>query len=89
VRHISRIFRLENIEELESYLLQHHDVTVKLGHANKTIKSDIYLPEACTLPACEFDNREAIKPDSFLASSHVNAIRQYYKEDFEFYETAS
>lgn len=89
VRHISRIFRLDNIAELERYLLEHHDVTVKLGHENRTMKSDIYLPEACTLPACEFDHREAIKPDSFLASSHLEAIREYYREDFEFYGTAS
>ena len=89
VRHISRIFRLEKIGELERYLLEYHDVTVKLGHENRTIKSDVYLPEACTLLAGEFDHREAIKADSFLASNHVDAIREYYGEDFEFYRTAS
>jgi hypothetical protein len=89
VRHMSKIYRLENISQLESYLLEHHDVTVKLGHENRTMKSDIYLPEACNLPASEFDKREAIKPDSFLASRHVEAIREYYIEDYEFYGAAS
>ncbi|MFC1578879.1 sulfotransferase family protein [Pseudomonadota bacterium] len=89
VPHISRIFRLENISELEAYLLRHHRVKVKLGHENSTAKSDLALPEAPTLPAGEFDQLAAIDPDSFLRSQHVQAIRQYYREDFEFYAGAS
>ena len=88
VPHMSRIFRLENIKALEQYLLQEHGMTVKLGHENKTGKSDIDLPQACTLSAREFDDREPISPHSFLATRHAGAIREYFREDFEFYEAA-
>jgi hypothetical protein len=88
VPHISRIFRLENINELEQFLLQNHGITVKLGHQNKTRKSDIFLPEAATLPAVEFDHRQAINPGSFVSSWNEQAIRDYYAEDFKFYHAA-
>lgn len=88
VPHISRIYRLDNIGELEDYLLRHHEVDVSLGHENSTAKSDLALPEAPTLPAGEFDQLAAIDPDSFLGSRHLEAIRRYYREDFEFYARA-
>lgn len=88
VPHMSRIFRLENIKALEQYLLQEHGMTVTLGHDNKTGKSDIDLPQACTLSAREFDQREHISPHSFLATRHAEAIREYFREDFEFYDAA-
>jgi hypothetical protein len=85
VKHMSRIYRLENIAELEKYLLEEQGVTIKLGHKNKTGKSDIHLSQASTLPSREFDNGGPINPDSFLATPHADAIREYYREDFEFY----
>jgi hypothetical protein len=88
VPHISRIFRLENIRELEQHLQQNLGLTVQLGHANATSKSDVFLPEASTLTASELDARESIHPDSFLSSAHADAIRRYYREDFEFYSAA-
>lgn len=88
VPHISRIFRLDNIGQLEQYLQQDLGIEVRLDHSNATDKSDIFLPEASTLTASEFDSRESIHPDSFLSSRHAEAIRQYYREDFEFYRTA-
>ena len=88
VPHISRIFRLDNIVELEDYLLQHHEVNVRLGHENSTAKSDLALPEAPTLMAGDFDQLAAIDPDSFLGSRHLEAIRAYYREDFAFYASA-
>lgn len=88
VPHISRIFRLENINELEQYLLQNHGITVELGHQNKTRKSDIFLPEASSLPAAEIDNREAIDPRSFVSNGNEQAIRDYYAEDFRLYHAA-
>jgi hypothetical protein len=88
VPHISRIFHLENIGELEGYLLRHHEVKVRLGHDNRNEKSDLALPEAPTLTAGEFDQLNAINPDSFQGSRHLQAIREYYSEDFEFYASA-
>ncbi len=89
VPHISRIFRLENIGELERYLLEQLGVEVKLGHDNRTSKSDIHLPQAATLNAHELDEQDAISPGSFAATRHLDALRDYYREDFEFYSTAS
>ena len=88
VPHISRIFRLQNINELEQYLLQHHGINVALGHQNRTRKSDIFLTGANTLPAVEFDDSEAINPRSFVSSWNEQAIREYYAEDFSFYAAA-
>jgi len=88
VKHISRIFRLENIAELEQYLLRDKGLTVKLGHANKTGKSDIHLPQASRLPAGELDRAGPINPDSFLTTPHAEALRAYYREDFALYSSA-
>lgn len=88
VPHISRIYRLEGIAELERDLLQKLGITVTLGHENKTGKSALRLPQASTLSSREFDDREAFDPDSFLTTPHADAIRQYYREDFEFYKSA-
>ena len=88
VPHISRIFRLEDIGQLQAYLLQNHDVRLGLGHENRTAKSNEILPAAATLTATEFDQLAAIDPDSFKASQHLAAIRTYYSEDFAFYERA-
>lgn len=88
VKHISRIFRLENIAELEQYLLRDKGITIKLGHDNKTGKSDIHLPQASSLTACELDRAGPINPDSFLASGLAGAMRAYYREDFALYDSA-
>lgn len=88
VKHISRIFRLENIAELEQYLQREKGLTVKLGHANKTGKSDVHLQQACRLPAGELDRAGPIDPDSFLTTDHAEALRAYYREDFSLYCSA-
>ncbi len=88
VPHISRIFRLENIDQLEQYLLQQLGIEIHLGHANATRKSDLILPGVSELVASELDDKGAIDPSSFLSSKHLEAIRDYYSEDFEFYRTA-
>ena len=88
VPHMSRIFRLENIKALEEYLLRDQGITIKLGHDNKTGKSDIHLQQASSLPACELDRAGPINPDSFLATGHAKAVREYYREDFAFYDSA-
>ncbi len=88
VPHLSRVFRLENIVELEQYLRQNLGITVELAHANATRKSETVLPQASTLTANAFDNRPAIHPDSFLTSPHAEAIRRYYREDFRLHQAA-
>lgn len=88
VRHLSRVFRLEEIGQLETYLQRHHGVEIELGHENRTRKSDVVLPEASTLAAAAFDKLDAIDPASFFATRHADAIRNYYREDFEFYDSA-
>lgn len=88
VPHISHIYRLEQIAELEQDLLQKLGITVKLGHENKTGRSALHLPQASSFRACEFDDREAFDPESFMTTPHADAIRQYYREDFEFYKAA-
>ena len=88
VRHLSRIFRLENIDQLEQYLLQHLGIETQLGHANANSKSDLILPDVSELIASELDERGSIDPRSFLSSKHAEAIREYYREDFEFYNAA-
>ena len=88
VKHISRIFRLENIAQLEQQLRQRVGIEIQLGHENATSKSEIVLPAASELSAAELEKQGAIHPDSFLSSRHVEAIREYYREDFELYRTA-
>lgn len=88
VKHISRIFRLENIAQLEQQLRQRVGIEIQLGHENATSKSEIVLPTASELSAAELEKQGAIHPDSFLSSRHVEAIREYYREDFELYRTA-
>ncbi|MCB1701814.1 MAG: sulfotransferase family 2 domain-containing protein [Halioglobus sp.] len=88
VPHVSRIFRLENIQHLEQHLKEKLGLEVRLGHANATDKSDFFLAEASTLTANKFDSMQSIHPDSFLSSPNAEAIRQYYREDFDFYQTA-
>jgi hypothetical protein len=86
--HMSQIFRLENIAQLETYLQQKLGVTAELGHVNATRKSDTILPEASRLTADTLDKQGAIHPDSFLSSQHAESIRQYYQEDFRIYSAA-
>ena len=88
VPHISRIFRLDNIGELENYLLEHHEVNVRLGHENSTAKSDIHLPEASDMKAHELDNCGAINPNSFRATPNAETILEYYRKDFELYRSS-
>tara|TARA_R110001599_G_scaffold145321_1_gene327604 strand:+ start:55537 stop:56751 length:1215 start_codon:yes stop_codon:yes gene_type:complete len=88
VKHISRIFRLENIAQLEQYLLREKGITIKLGHDNKTGRSDTHLQQASSLTAGELDRAGPINPDSFLASGLGDAMRAYYREDFALYDSA-
>ncbi len=88
VKHISRVFRLENIAALEQYLLRDKGIDIKLGHNNKTGKSDIHLQQASSLTASELDRAGPINPDSFLATGLADAMREYYREDFTLYDSA-
>ena len=88
VKHINRIFRLENIAQLEQYLLKEKGISTKLGHDNKTGKSDIHLQQASSLMACELDRAGPINPESLLATAYADALREYYREDFALYDSA-
>jgi len=89
VPHISRIFRLENIGELERYLLEHLDVEVTLGHENRTGRSDTQLAQASSMTAGQIDELDAISPESFASTGHADALRDYFSEDFRLYSDAS
>ncbi len=88
MKHVSRIFRLEHIEQLAQYLLQQLGIAVPLGHANANPRSDRVLAGASGLRAGELDDRGFIHPDSFRSSRHAAAIREYYREDFALYDAA-
>lgn len=86
--HISRLFRLENMEALEAYLEINHGVKIALGHRNETQKSEEYLSNASGLLSCELDKLGAFNPDSFRSSKNSTAIERYYREDIALYSTA-
>jgi hypothetical protein len=89
VKHMSRVFRLDNSGELERYLLQQVGIEVQLEHRNKTNKSDVLLEDAASLTAAELNDRGPISPASFLSAKNSAAIRQYYVGDCELYEAAT
>lgn len=88
VRHMSRIFRLDNIAALEQHLLQQHGIEVQLGHKNRTRKSDQLLEDAASMTAAELDSRGAVSPASFLSGENSATIQQYYREDLDLYRSA-
>ena len=88
VPHISRIFRLENIGELERHLLDHLGVEVTLGHENRTGRSDTQLAQASSMTAGQIDELDAISPDSFASTAHADALRDYFCEEFRLYNVA-
>jgi hypothetical protein len=89
VPHISKVFRMEELDKLEAYLLQERGIQVKLGHKNETSKSIELLADAATLSAEQLEAAGAISPDSFLSSRYLDEVRDYYQEDFELYQQAS
>jgi hypothetical protein len=89
VKHISRIFRLEDIGELEAHLRQDFGVTAQLEHRNKTEKSRGKVSGISQMTADQIDTLEAFDPDSFLSSKHRDAVQKYYQEDFELYTNAT
>ena len=89
VKHMSRVFRLDNSGELGKYLLQQVGIEVQLEHRNRTNKSDVLLEDAASLTAAELDDRGPISPASFLSTQNSGAIRQYYRADCELYEAAT
>jgi hypothetical protein len=89
VPHISKVFRMEELDKLEAYLLQERGIQVKLGHKNETSKSIELLADAATLSAEQLEAAGAISPDSFLSSRYLDEVRDYYQEDFELYQHAS
>lgn len=88
VPHLSRIFRLEEIEKLSAYLETHLGVQVTLAHKNKTRKSDLLLPEVATMTAAQVDETDAIDPASFLTANNEAALLEYYAEDIRLYAQA-
>lgn len=88
VKHMSRIYRLENIVALEQYLLEDQGVSIKLGHDNRTGKSDRVLAQASSLAAAELDRAGPLDPNSFRSTGFADAIAEYYREDFALYDSA-
>lgn len=85
VRHMTNIYRLENIAQLEVDLQQKLGITTPLKHSNKTRKSELPVAEVSTMTADTIDSLAAFDPDSFLSSKHSKVIRDYYARDFELY----
>jgi len=88
VRHLSRIFRLEEIEKLSAWLDQEAGVTVELTHKNKTRRSELLLAEVAAMTAAQIDELDAIDPASFLTDSNRAALSSYYEEDIRLYAEA-
>jgi hypothetical protein len=89
VQNMSKIYRIEDIAELETYLRQHFGVTVQLAHKNKTKKSGIILEQVAEITADKIDALDAFDHNSFLSSKNRVATREYFKEDFELYTAAA
>jgi len=89
VPHLDRIFRIEDLGNIESYLLEKRNLRVKLAHRNRISKSSELLAAASSCTAEQLDEAGAISPDSFLSSPHAQAIREYFREDFDLYEAAT
>lgn len=88
VRHLNRIFRLEETDKLSAWLEQQTGVKVELAHKNKTRKSDLLQPEVAAMTAAQIDELEAIDPASFLTAKNTAALSSYYEEDIRLYSEA-
>jgi len=88
VPHLTRIFRLENIDALPPFLQQAIGQPVTLAHRNRTRRSDRSVAGAADLTAEELEALGAIDPTSLLAPELEAAIREGYREDLEYYAAA-
>ena len=89
VRHMTKVYRLEDIALLELDLRQKLGIAVQLKHRNKTRKSELPVAKVAAMTAGKIDSLAAFDPDSFLTSKHSKAIRNYFAEDFELYCAAN
>ena len=85
VKHISKLFRLEHIDKLESCLSQITGKPVHLGHRNRTRRSSELLNGVSVMPANEVQTLGTFDHASFANSKMRDAIDDYYREDLELY----
>lgn len=89
VPHISKVFRIEDLDKLATYLGEERGIQVKLGHKNRTSKSSEILVGASALKADQLENTGTISPESFLSSKYFDEVRRFYQEDFDLYQNAA
>jgi hypothetical protein len=89
VQHMSRIYRLEDIDKLEARLRAEFGTTAGLAHKNKTRKSGKILEGVPTKTAAEIDRLGAFDHASFFSSTRRGMIEDYYQEDFTLYRACS
>jgi len=88
VKHINRIFRLEDIGQLEPYLREKIGVEIPPGQKHASASSMLLADDASDWSARDLEQRGAFHPDSFASSRYAEAIREYYREDFKLYNAA-
>ncbi|MEM6579935.1 MAG: sulfotransferase family protein [Pseudomonadota bacterium] len=84
-----RIFRIEDLAELEQRLTERCGYAITLKHDNVNKKADIVHPEITALSADKVQQIGGTQTESFSHSAHYSAIRRYYSDDYELYETAA
>lgn len=85
----AQIFRIEDLSKLEEQLGKLCGFEITLKHDNVNKKANIVHPEISGLNAYEVQQIGGTQTDSFTHSSHYDAIRRYYSDDFELYEKAA
>jgi len=88
VKHISRIFRLEDMDRLQQYLRDNVGVELHTGREKASANSMLLVNDASDCSAEDLKQWGAIHADSFRSSSQATAIREYYREDFALYDAA-
>jgi len=88
VKHIGRIFRLEDIDQLQQYLRENIGAELHPDPEKTSSSSMLLTNDASDCSAMNLAQRGAIHPDSFRSSSQAAAIREYYREDFALYDAA-
>ncbi|NCF20836.1 MAG: hypothetical protein GWP63_21610, partial [Haliea sp.] len=85
IKHLSKVYRLENIGKLQVDLCDITGSSLQLRHRNKTRKSDELLTGIAAMPSADIEALGSFDPRSFESSDMYNALADYYQRDLELY----
>tara|TARA_R110002110_G_scaffold415765_2_gene655172 strand:+ start:19461 stop:20705 length:1245 start_codon:yes stop_codon:yes gene_type:complete len=87
IRNMSRIFRLEDMGALEHKLCEITGKEIKLGHRNRTTSTGQRVANIAAMTATDIDKLKDFDVASFEAGDTYQRVHDYYREDFELYES--